>query len=1527
MTLDGAGYTIDGYPVSEDEEDVSDTRGILVRNESHVGLGWSDSDGWLSDITIRNTNFEYWDQSVRVVGASDVTIEDIVSRYDEQYPHGNYADIHVRYGGEIEISSVEATEEQIGRAIYVDSVSTATIQGVMVERDRHGTNPMIDVQDSSDVTVSETVLDDTVAINSMSALSTSGIGVKNTDGVTITNNQLIGIGSTTDDDLDRHGIYFDGQVTDAHVEGNEIIGGEDLAGGSEVGITANSADGIVLTNNEIETWSGIELLGGDSATITGNDIREGSRDGIRLSDSTNSAVSDNDIHMESGTGIEIIDSSPEVVENIDIQVDGPGVSIYLLANDNDPDEFFHLSDLSISGGGIEIDRRNNLQISETTIEDGRLEYSGPFGDFDQNVSIVDVEIRDYPGFGATVELERATGVTIENVSSKGGMKQGLQIGQSSEVSVDGFTITDHGGEDDFAFVTLEDSDNVSIDKLNVSHNPATVEDGSSREKGLLYLGETFLGDGNEDIQISNLSVIDNNIEAPALKIEDSRNVSLFDVAMSSLDSDFAEIHDTSSDVQGTNVTLGLDAPTEVTFSFEGAGIDLGEADSPPANQDADSIEQYLRVEPDEWADEPYLDLSFHYTDDDVSSVEEDSLDVWHYASWASWTTTPDSTVEPDQNTVSVSLSEFPDDLDDTRPVFGAFAGASAELQVTSASINKSEIEVDEPVAVTAEVENTGDATGTHTAELEIDGNVEATETVSIDAGDTEEITFTHTFDDAGEFDVRVDDVDAGTVTVEEAELDFGGLRVTVTDATGDPIEGAGVWVVPLSEPTEGEPDGTTNETGVYEEDSPASTWDVVVDADGYETERIENVEVVAEEWTTVDVELHQVEAPQPVVTVIDATLSEADVDEGEAVTITATLENTGDATGTHTAELEIDGTVEDDETVEVEAGETEEIAFTHTFDDAGEFDVRVDSVEAGTVTVSEADESTSSPSPSPSPSPTPDPDPEPAVTVEPITNGTAVSVTDAIANETVSIPIADELEGSDSHLAWLNVTTTVDGDYEATIRTSDELPDDVTELPADPALLEPLQITTSLESEEIENATLEFVVPADELDARGLEPEDVTLYHYDDGEWIEHDTESVFPGDTWNVEEIGDSEVRFPGGMWDVADVGDTEVLYPGGMWDVEEVDGDVVLYPGGMWDREEMEGREELFPGGMWEVVEIGDTEVLYPGGMWDADEADDVEELFPGGTWEVAEIGDTEVLYPGDMWSVEEVEAGMVLFPGGTWNVEDSDVEDVDDLDELFPGGMWEVADVGDTEVLYPGGMWNLEKVDDRAVVFPGGMWTVEEVGNAGILYPGGMWDVAEVYDRAVLFPGGTWEITYRAETPHFSAFALAGDRPHLEVVDSSVSPSELSVGEEATIEATVRNDGRAAGEIDLDLAVDGTVEETKTVTLEPGDERVVAFGQAFDEPGEFEVTVADLEAGSVTVEADVDEEATDETDRDEAVADDDTSDEGTTDEETTDETDTDEGSADETVADGTPGFGVLAAVGAVLAVLGALSIRSRS
>lgn len=201
---------------------------------------------------------------------------------------------------------------------------------------------------------------------------------------------------------------------------------------------------------------------------------------------------------------------------------------------------------------------------------------------------------------------------------------------------------------------------------------------------------------------------------------------------------------------------------------------------------------------------------------------------------------------------------------------GGGSPADPEFSVTEAGLSSSEIAVGEDVDVTAKIEETsGDRGGQFTAELVVDGEVVDEQTVTVFGGGSEDVTFTRSFDEAGEYEIEVSDATAGTLTVSESGP------------------------------------GESGDEASFE--------------------------------------------------VTDASLSDTELEVGDDLDVTATVENTGDESGTFTAELTVDGQVVDEKSVTLNGSESTDVTFTHPFNEAGEFDIGVSGTGVGTVTVSDAE--------------------------------------------------------------------------------------------------------------------------------------------------------------------------------------------------------------------------------------------------------------------------------------------------------------------------------------------------------------------------------------------------------------------------------------------------------------------------------------------------------------------------------------------------------------------------------------------
>ncbi len=147
------------------------------------------------------------------------------------------------------------------------------------------------------------------------------------------------------------------------------------------------------------------------------------------------------------------------------------------------------------------------------------------------------------------------------------------------------------------------------------------------------------------------------------------------------------------------------------------------------------------------------------------------------------------------------------------------------------------------------------------------------------------------------------------------------------------------------------------------------------------------------------------------------------------------------------------------------------------------------------------------------------------------------------------------------------------------------------------------------------------------------------------------------------------------------------------------------------------------------------------------------------------------------------------------------------------------------------------------------------VDDVDDLSLYRHGGDGEWSEVSLSAVAERNGSTVL--EGSTGGFSTFVLAADRPTIGVSAASVSPATVSADGSATVSATLRNDGQAAGERTVPVTVGGEVVAERTVVLEAGETATVTASVS-PGPGEHTVSVGGVEAGTVSVAADKDGEA---------------------------------------------------------------------
>ena len=86
---------------------------------------------------------------------------------------------------------------------------------------------------------------------------------------------------------------------------------------------------------------------------------------------------------------------------------------------------------------------------------------------------------------------------------------------------------------------------------------------------------------------------------------------------------------------------------------------------------------------------------------------------------------------------------------------------------------------------------------------------------------------------------------------------------------------------------------------------------------------------------------------------------------------------------------------------------------------------------------------------------------------------------------------------------------------------------------------------------------------------------------------------------------------------------------------------------------------------------------------------------------------------------------------------------------------------------------------------------------------------------------------------------------------VADLTVSPAQVEPGETVTIEAEVTNSGGSTGDYTATLKINGTIVDSVSLTLDPGEDQIVSFTIAKETTGTYTVQLAGLEGTFIVTE----------------------------------------------------------------------------
>ncbi|MFC6764043.1 CARDB domain-containing protein, partial [Natrinema soli] len=117
---------------------------------------------------------------------------------------------------------------------------------------------------------------------------------------------------------------------------------------------------------------------------------------------------------------------------------------------------------------------------------------------------------------------------------------------------------------------------------------------------------------------------------------------------------------------------------------------------------------------------------------------------------------------------------------------------------------------------------------------------------------------------------------------------------------------------------------------------------------------------------------------------------------------------------------------------------------------------------------------------------------------------------------------------------------------------------------------------------------------------------------------------------------------------------------------------------------------------------------------------------------------------------------------------------------------------------------------------------------------------------FERRMEWPG-----TYDVGIEGVGTESVTVEGPQVEVSSATIDDTTITAGETATVRATVRNPSDRSLERTLELAVDGIVVDTRTVSIPANGEQTVTFERRFGAAATYEVGVSGVSAGTVTVE----------------------------------------------------------------------------
>lgn len=426
------------------------------------------------------------------------------------------------------------------------------------------------------------------------------------------------------------------------------------------------------TNGGSETTQTVVLEDFDGATVDSESVTlsEDESETIELTMETeedDAAFGDITVRSEDDEATEAVAIQQEATISGCTVIDTPGV--YTLAAGASSST----TCIDITESYVEFDG-NGISLLGSSVDSGQnaIEIDGTDGEL-RNVTVRNVAIDGWKGSdisNSAVYAENVTDSEITDVTvtdSYAGI-WGLDV---TNTEIHG---NDISGEITWYGVYLYESDANTVANNHVSgaywalwldgdssENVVADNDAPSNRYALIFqeasnneLADTTsrhnIGDTATDLADFTASLGASDITARNVTVSAVSEVAAESYDADDMDDETVYVTDT-----GENA-LGLDIETtahpDIELSFEASSTEFEATGQPAANPDAESLGQYVAVNPSSGG---VIDLAVHYDDEELANVDESSLSLWFYDD--GWTELDDATIDTDDQRLEVELTD------------------------------------------------------------------------------------------------------------------------------------------------------------------------------------------------------------------------------------------------------------------------------------------------------------------------------------------------------------------------------------------------------------------------------------------------------------------------------------------------------------------------------------------------------------------------------------------------------------------------------------------------------------------------------------------------------------------------------------------------------------------------------------------------------------------------------------------------------------------------------------------------------